>query len=170
VEQARTEGLLEALALARQPFWIYMLAYCLAQGIQYMAVIISVLVLVGALVQFMAPLSMLYLALAGACLATCLSCLGFSTVFFWKTQAGRLVGLAMTAPVGLVLVGFWVLGTVAARRSPPGMRGVALLERSPAECLVLLLGAVVCALVICPLACAFVQWRVGTRWEGMGRG
>lgn len=170
IEQARAEGLLEALALARQPFWIYMLAYCLAQGLQYMAVVAVMLVVVGCLVGFMHPLSMVCLVVAGAGVATALSCLGFSTAFFWKSKIGRTLGLLVTTPLATIFVGFWSLQVLLERGAPAGLRGLALLQRAPSECLGLLATGLICALVICPLACAFVQWRVGRRWEGLSRG
>lgn len=168
VTNARGEGHLEQFALSPMPFSCYMLAYCLAQGIQYIFIFIGVIILAGLLLDWMDPVSLLFMAIGGGLLATAMSSLGFVAVFIFHHRTSTIVGLAIALPLVVVVAISWLSG-VLKFGFLNAIDGMGFLQITPSVALSFLAIALPVSFVVTGVSCAFVEWRIGPWRTGLTR-
>lgn len=169
IESERREGCLEPWALSKGRFACYLWARCLAQGVQYMAVVGAVLATASLLVAPIHPLTALWLLLAGGSLAMAMTALGIASVLSWHHRWSRSLGVVVVLPVVVVLGCMWGVEVLGDRGAPQALKGMGFLNTSPTAAFAFLCVTGPLAWVTTGAMCRFVEWRLGPFRAGLAR-
>ena len=174
MESARGEGELEAFALTPSPFWCYLLAFCVAQGVQYAGLVGALTLVAGAFVGFMPFVAWACLVLAAGILASVVAMLGCSTVFCWHHMHSRIAGSVLIAPLIMVIMSYWMFFVWFEKNAPDSPYNtdtsirLPLLSTPPDQAALFLLITAVAGGLFLWGACRLLEWRLGPRRTGLG--
>lgn len=174
MEEARRSGYLECFALTPAPFWVYTLAHCASQGIQYAVIVLAVLLSVGLFLPPMPILSILFIGVGLLFAATAHSMLGVLHVFIFHSKWSRAIGSAIFGPIG---AGFVVMVFIFFGRSHfdkkiasgqhTSLDQLPFLSLPPSSAFFSMLGMIALSLVIITAGCRFLEWRIGPNRHGL---
>lgn len=169
IESERREGCLEPWALSSGRFACYMWARCLAQGVQYMAVVGAVLVTASLLVTPMHLLTALWLVLAGGSMAMAMTALGMASVLSWHHRWSKSLGVVVVLPAVVVLGCMWGLEMLGDHGAPQALKGMRFLHTPPLAAFGFFCATGPLAWAMTGAVCRFVEWRLGPFRAGLAR-